>query len=77
MTQAHAHEPAPHDDRDTMGSRWKTMLIGLLAVTGVFLILEHRAHLAGVMPYLLALAAAFFCMFGHRHGGHRHEGGQR
>jgi hypothetical protein len=57
--------------------RWKTMLIGLLAIASVFLILEHRAHLAGVLPYLLVLAAMFFCMFGHRHGGHGQDGGRR
>lgn len=54
------------------------MFIGLLAITLFFLITEHRAHLLGAGPYLLAIIASLFCMLGHRHGGHSHgRGGER
>lgn len=44
----------------------------LLAIAGFFLWQEHRAHLLGVLPYLLLLACPFTHMFMHRgHGGPR------
>jgi uncharacterized membrane protein len=45
------------------------VLIGFLAVGGFFLIAEHRAHVFGVLPYLLILACPLMHLF-HRHGGH-------
>lgn len=59
---------------------WRTasglVLIGFLAVGGFFLITEHRAHVFGVLPYLLILACPLMHLF-HRHGGHdqaKHQG---
>ena len=58
------------------------ILIGFLLVAGYFLVMEHRAHLAGVLnflPYLLLLGCVFMHLFmhhGHRdHGGHGGHGG--
>jgi hypothetical protein len=56
-----------------MRSPWKVIVVGLLVIATVFVITEHRAHLLGAGPYLLAIIAALFCMFGHRHGGHPHH----
>lgn len=52
-------------------------LCALLAIAAFFLWEEHRAHLLGVLPYLLLLACPFIHMFMHRgHGNHggRHAG---
>lgn len=56
-------------------SRWKWALAGFLAVAGFFLWTEHRAHLLGMLPYLLILACPLMHLFhhgGHGHGQHRH-----
>ncbi len=46
-----------------------------LAIAGFFLWTEHRAHLFGILPYLLLLACPFIHLFMHRgHGSHRHGG---
>ena len=52
-------------------SRWA--LLGFLAVIGFFVVTEHRAHVFGVLPYLLLLACPLLHAFHHR--GHR-GGGQ-
>ena len=46
------------------------VLICFLAIAAFFLLLEHRAHLLGVLPYLLLAACPLLHVFGHRHGGH-------
>jgi hypothetical protein len=51
-------------------SRW--VLIGFLAVAAFFLFSEHRAHLLGILPYLLILACPLMLFFHHAHRGH-HE----
>jgi hypothetical protein len=53
-------------------------LIGFLAIGGYFLITEHRAHVATVIPYLpflLILACPLLHIFGH--GGHEGSGNSR
>jgi hypothetical protein len=51
-------------------SRW--VLLGFLAVAAVFLFSEHRAHLMGLLPYLLVLACPLMHFFHHgRHRGHQ------
>jgi hypothetical protein len=50
-----------------------------LAVAGVFLWLEHRAHVLGALPLLLLLLCLGMHVFMHRgHGGgpHGHGGGR-
>ena len=56
--------------------RGKWVLIGFLAVAGFFLYTEHRAHLFGILPYLLLLACPLMHFFhGHgNHGGHDGHG---
>jgi hypothetical protein len=57
-------------------SPW-TVLIGFLAIAAFFLFTEHRAHVFGVVPYLLLLACPLLHFFMHHdHGGHGgHESG--
>ena len=71
-----------HDSQSHEGHRSKRILnwilIGFLLVAGYFLIMEHRAHLGGVLyylPFLLLLACPLMHMFMHHgdrdHGDHR------
>lgn len=57
-------------ERQPARSRW--VLIGFLAVAVFFLLTEHRAHLLGILPYLLVLACPLMHLF---HHGHHHKGG--
>jgi hypothetical protein len=49
--------------------RGRSVLAGFLLVGGFFLWTEHRAHLLGVLPYLLVLACLLMHIF--HHHGHR------
>lgn len=51
----------------------KIALYVFLAIAVFFLITEHLAHLAGILPYLLLLACPFMHLF--MHGGHGGHGG--
>jgi DUF2933 family protein len=68
------------DDRNGDAGKWRFRFVffAFLAIAAFFLILEHRAHLSGVLsylPFLLLLACPFLHIFGHgSHGGH---GGRR
>lgn len=55
-----------------LGSRRSIVLIVFLAIIGFFLFTEHRAHLFGILPYLLLLACPFMHFF--MHGGHSKHG---
>lgn len=56
------------------GSRRSLVLIVFLAIVGFFLFTEHRAHLFGILPYLLLLACPFVHMFMHGRHGKRGDG---
>ncbi len=45
-------------------------LLGLFAIIAFFLFTEHRAHLFGVLPYILLLLCILFHLFGHGGEGH-------
>jgi hypothetical protein len=69
MDQTHQAEGDEQPD-----SRWKWSLAGFLAVAAFFLWTEHRAHLLGILPYLLVLACPLMHIFhhaGHGRGAHR------
>jgi hypothetical protein len=68
------------DDRNSAPrsgwSRANIALIAFLAIAGFYLIVEHRAHVFGILPFLLLLACPLLHMFMHRgHGGHG-DGGE-
>ena len=48
-------------------------LCGFLAIAAFFLWTEHRAHVLGVLPYLIVLACPLIHLFMHR--GHGRSGG--
>ena len=51
------------------------VLLAFLAIAGFFLLTEHRAHLFGVLPFLLLLACPVLHFFMHRGhcGNHEHK----
>jgi hypothetical protein len=54
------------------------MLAGFLAIAAFFLLTEHRAHLLGILPFLLLLACPLMHLFHHAgHGGHGHDQPER
>lgn len=55
-----------HAAPESRRGRW--VLLGFLAVALFFLWTEHRAHLLGVLPYLLVLACPLMHLFHHGHG---------
>lgn len=66
----HKHEP---ENSGAMKSKANIALIVFLIIGAFFLVTEHRAHLAGLLPYLpylLLLACPLMHLF--MHGGHHH-----
>ena len=64
-----------HDHSHGNGGMPRRMNIGWLAfaaVAGFYLWIEHRAHLFGVLPFLLLLACPLMHLF--MHHGHGHDG---
>ncbi len=53
-------------------SRAGLVLLGFLAIVGVLLFTEHRAHVLGALLYLPLLVCPLMHLFMHR--GHGHEG---
>lgn len=67
----------PHQHlRNQLGRRTNWALLGFIAVIGFFLLTEHRAHLLGILPYLLLLACPLMHLFYHGHGGGHDHGEQ-
>ncbi|HEY0845076.1 MAG TPA: DUF2933 domain-containing protein [Noviherbaspirillum sp.] len=64
----------PHAPSGARRGRW--VLIGFLVVAAFFLWAEHRAHLLGVLPYLLFLACPLMHLFHHGHH-HRKDVGRK
>jgi hypothetical protein len=70
---------SPHSPSPDNGGRWSFRSRLAFAVLGgialVLLLLEHRIHFLGALPYLLLLACPLMHLF--HHGGHRHGNGHR
>jgi hypothetical protein len=64
---SHEHRPASGFRRR---SRAGIALLGFLAIAGFFLFTEHRAHVLGVLPFVLVALCPLLHLFGH--GGHGH-----
>lgn len=57
--------------------RGQWIFLAFVAIAAFFLFTEHRAHLFGVLPYLLLLACPLMHLFHHGgHGGHKGHGGE-
>lgn len=72
MNSHHDHPEGEGNGGRRRRANWA--LIGFLAIAAFFLLTEHRAHLLGVLPYLLLLACPLMHLF-HGHGGHGGHGG--
>lgn len=66
----HSHHT---QDVERQNHRSKWVLVGFLAVAAFFLWTEHRAHLLGMLPFLLVLTCPLMHLF--HHGGHGHRDG--
>lgn len=62
-------DPHQHHSHDQPDRRANWALLGFIAVIGFFLLTEHRAHLFGILPFLLLLACPLMHLFHHGHGG--------
>lgn len=68
----HENSQALGRSESLLGSRAGFVLIGFLAVGGVLMLTEHRAHVLGSLYWLLPMACIFMHLF--MHGGHhRHR----
>ena len=64
-----------HDhDHPQKRSTLNYVFIGFVAIAAFFLLSEHRAHVLGILPYLLLAACPLMHFFGHGHGGHGSHG---
>lgn len=76
----HTHDE--HSERPAQNSHWsfgaRLAFAGFLGIAFFFLLSEHRAHLLGMLPFLLLLACPLLHVFHHgSHGGHDDEGGEK
>jgi hypothetical protein len=65
-------EPSPRFWR----SRYGIAFLVIATIAGYFLIKEHTAHVAGILPFLLLAACPLMHVFmhrGHDHRGHDHS----
>lgn len=70
-SQAERKPPAGHDHPHAHRLAWGWWFFAAVAL--FYLWSEHRAHLFGVLPYLLLLACPLMHLF--MHGGHRRHRG--
>jgi hypothetical protein len=73
--------PADHDQARRSPSFWSSppgwVALGFIGVAGYFLVTEHAAHLASILPWLLIASCPLMHLFMHHggHGNHDHSGG--
>lgn len=65
------HQPNHPAPGHVAASHTRWVLVGFLLIAAFFLLTEHRAHLFGILPYLLLLACPLMHLF-HGHGHHSH-----
>jgi len=70
-------QPTPGDP--WFRSRSGLVLLAFLVIAAFFVVSEHRAHVLGVLPWLLVLACPLLHFMHRGHGGGRggHGGGAR
>ncbi len=69
----HQHKNLHEQEKEPFWlSRTGLALLGFLAIAGFYIITEHRAHLYGVLPWLLLLLCPVLHVFGHggKHSNH-------
>jgi hypothetical protein len=77
LTHQHGNHPGADEQRAQawrVRARW--VFIAFAVIAAGYLISEHRAHLGGVLPFLIILACPLLHMFMHGgHGGHGDHSG--
>lgn len=68
------HDHQTHDTSGRLGNVSRYVFVSFAAIALFFLITEHRAHLFGILPFLLLAACLLLHRFGH--GGHSGHGGR-
>ena len=69
------HSAQRSDRKGFLTSPAGLVMIGFLAIAGVYLWMEHRAHLLGVVVWLPLLACPLMhLVMHHGHGGHAEHG---
>ncbi|MCA1363043.1 DUF2933 domain-containing protein [Bradyrhizobium sp. IC3069] len=74
--QDHSAYRQRHAAGMSMRAKAGLVLIGFLAIAGVLLFSEHRAHVLGLLVWLPLLACPLMHFFMHGGHGHRHGGGR-
>lgn len=69
-------QPPDLDDHARHARRSSRAWWVFAAIALFYLLAEHRAHLFGVLPYLLLAACPLMHFFMHGRHGHRHGGGE-
>lgn len=73
----HIHPPQGHDPAggapDSLLRRGRWVFWTFAIIAAAYLVAEHRAHVAGALPFLVVLACPLLHMF--MHGGHGGHGG--
>jgi hypothetical protein len=72
MTHRHTSPP-----RGWLWTPSGLILLGFLVIAAFFLITEHRAHVLGVLPYVLLLLCPLLHLLMHRGHGHGHAGNEQ
>ena len=75
MTSPAGTHPPDHDDSPWWRQPSRLTLLGFIVIAGFFLVTEHRAHLYGILPWLLILACPLMHLFMHHGHGHGGDGG--
>lgn len=68
------HQLSANERPNRLNTISRLVFLGFIAVAAYFLITEHRAHLYGILPFLLIAACPLLHFFHHR--GHKQEGGE-
>lgn len=78
MTEPGHSHGQPSNGGSFLTSRAGIVFLAFLAMGGALLFTEHRAHVLGILPFLLILACPLLHVFHHgRHGGHGGHGGHQ
>lgn len=68
------HERPTNESPDRLRTISRLVFLGFVAIAAYYLITEHRAHLFGILPFLLLAACPLLHLFHHRGHGDRNDG---
>lgn len=71
------HEQLPTEGGNRQRTISRLVFLSFAAIAAYFLITEHRAHLLGILPFLLLAACPLLHFFHHRGHDHGSDEGSR